>query len=150
MTSWVVADSSIFIAVALREDHANRAAALIASWSDNKTTIAVPYLFRYELMSVTRKHVARGNITLQEGHEAMQAMLSHSVEVFMDEVLLLRGFEIASQFNRPAGYDSVYLALAERLNCEFWTADRKLINAVTLSLPWVKWIGDFALPESQR
>lgn len=149
MTSWVVADSGIFLAVVLREFHANTAAALIASWTRTETRIAVPYLFRYELMSVTRKHVARGTITLKDGRESLKATLRHSVEVFTDEGLLLRAFDIASQFNRPAGYDSVYLALAEHLNCEFWTVDLKLFNAVTTTLPWVKWIGDFEIPESR-
>lgn len=30
-----------------------------------------------------------------------------------------------------------YLALAERENCEFWTADTRLFNAINGKLPWV-------------
>lgn len=150
MTSWVVADSGIFLAIALREFHAKQARGLIDNWKEQQKLIAVPYLFRYEVMSVTRKHVARGTITLQDGRESLDAILRHPVETFSDEWLLLRAFDIATQFNRPAGYDSLYLALAERPNCEFWTVDLRLYNSVTMTLPWVKWIGDFAPLESRR
>jgi predicted nucleic acid-binding protein len=38
--------------------------------------------------------------------------------------------------NRAAAYDSFCLALAEAMQCELWTADRRLVNAV--NLPWVR------------
>jgi predicted nucleic acid-binding protein len=41
--------------------------------------------------------------------------------------------------NRAAAYDSFYLALAETLQCELWTADRRLRSAI--DLPWVRWAG---------
>jgi len=50
---------------------------------------------------------------------------------------------LATHFNRPTAYDAHYLALAEMLGCEFWTADRRLYNAVKEELPWVKWLSDF-------
>ena len=48
---------------------------------------------------------------------------------------------LATRFNRPAAYDAHYLALAEMMNCEFWTADRRLFNVVKDELPWVRWLG---------
>ena len=33
--------------------------------------------------------------------------------------------------------DAHYLALAQRLGAEFWTADRRLVQAVQATLPWV-------------
>jgi predicted nucleic acid-binding protein len=47
----------------------------------------------------------------------------------------------ATRFNRPAAYDAHYLALAEMMNCEFWTADERLFNAVRDKLSWVRWLG---------
>jgi len=37
-----------------------------------------------------------------------------------------------------AVYDAHYLALAERLGAEMWTADRRLCQAVGAALPWVR------------
>lgn len=38
-------------------------------------------------------------------------------------------------------HDAHYLALAQTLDCEFWTADERLYNAVRDQLPWVRWLG---------
>lgn len=35
-----------------------------------------------------------------------------------------------------------YLALAERENCEYWTADIKLLNATGKKLTWVRNLRD--------
>jgi predicted nucleic acid-binding protein len=46
--------------------------------------------------------------------------------------------------SRVAAYDCFYLALAQRLDTEFWTADRPLSRAaLQADAPWVKWIGEF-------
>ena len=52
--------------------------------------------------------------------------------------------EFATRFNRPKAYDAQYLALADLLGCELWTADRRLVSAVAGKLPWVRWIGEGA------
>lgn len=145
MTSWVVADSSIFLATIIDDPHEERAVALIASWTSQNLSVAAPYLFRYEVMSVIRKHVARGTLTADEGREALRGLLRHPIQFFADDQLIERAYELATQYNRPAGYDALYLALAERLGCEFWTADQRLLNVLGSALSWVKWIGNFPL-----
>ncbi len=54
-----------------------------------------------------------------------------------DAELHRQALKIAQRYNLPATYDAHYLALAERLGIEFWTADRRLFNAVRSSLSWV-------------
>ena len=51
-----------------------------------------------------------------------------------------QAFDWTLRLNRAAAYDSYYLALAEALECDLWTADRRLLNAV--DLPWVRWVGE--------
>ena len=48
---------------------------------------------------------------------------------------------LTTRFNHPAAYDAHYLALAEMMDCEFWTADERLFNAVRDELSWVRWLG---------
>jgi hypothetical protein len=36
------------------------------------------------------------------------------------------------------------LALAQLTNSPFWTADERLYNAVSGSLPWVRWVGNLS------
>jgi len=48
-----------------------------------------------------------------------------------------RAVELAARFSLAAAYDAHYLALAEHLGGEFWTADGRLARMVQASLPWV-------------
>ncbi len=48
-------------------------------------------------------------------------------------------FDWTVRLNQAAAYDSFYLALAEALRCELWTADQHLYDAV--GQPWVRWVG---------
>jgi predicted nucleic acid-binding protein len=49
------------------------------------------------------------------------------------------------RLGRTAAYDSFYLALAETLRCELWTADKRLRNAANQT--WVRGVVDSAIQE---
>ena len=57
-----------------------------------------------------------------------------------DDVLAHAAYEWTLRLDRAAAYGSFYLALAETLHCELWTADRRLRNAVHLD--WVRGIDE--------
>jgi predicted nucleic acid-binding protein len=62
----------------------------------------------------------------------------------MDAATASRGIQIADELGRPSTYDSLYVALAEREDCELWTADERYWNAARAQFPRVRWIGDEA------
>lgn len=139
----VVVDSGILIASVLKERFFQKADALLEYWRQNNIQFAAPVLFQYEVVAVARKVVFQKRATLEEATEARDFMLAYEVETYLDDTLLKRAYELATQLDRPTAYDAQYLAVAERLNCEFWTADEKLFNAVHDKLDWVKWVGNF-------
>ena len=63
-----------------------------------------------------------------------------------------RAWELARYFGLPAAYDAHYLALAEMADCAFWTADKRLFDAVHEELGWVNWLGNYQAdtPESKQ
>ena len=60
-----------------------------------------------------------------------------------------RALELAYRFGLPATYDANFLALAEREECELWTADMRLWNSVKGKLLWVHSLSDFHFDTSQ-
>ena len=57
-----------------------------------------------------------------------------------------RALELASRLNQGAICDAHYLALAETLDCELWTADDKFFRAASPVAENVRWIGEFVTP----
>jgi predicted nucleic acid-binding protein len=86
--------------------------------------------------------------TLQESRRALQLALAFGIEYLEPVDFYLRAFELADRLERPVAYDTHYLALAEHLGCEFWTADERLVNAVQGALPWVKWLGQMSIEDN--
>ncbi len=143
MAALVVVDSGIVLATVLQEVPSEKAKALVATWTNRGVQLAAPTLFQYEVVAVIRKAVWQKRITPDEGLAAVEKVLNVPIQVHLDTALLKRAYEFAARFNRPTAYDSQYLALAERLSCEFWTADERLFNAVQTELAWVHWLGNF-------
>jgi predicted nucleic acid-binding protein len=127
------------------ETYTEPAKALLRRWQQASIHIAAPTLFRYEIISVMRKSAFRSLFTADEALKSRDFLMEYPVHLMIDDDLLRRGYDLAAKFNRPTAYDAQYLAVAERLKCEFWTADERLVNAVQKDLSWVKWIGNFQL-----
>lgn len=141
--SVLVLDSGIFIASVFPDEKLNvEAKAILKQTQADKTQLVAPHLLHYELLAVSRKAVYQARISPEDGIKARDIMLAYPVQLYFDEALLKRAYEIATEFNRPTAYDSQYLALAERLSCDFWTADERLLNTVKSKLSWVKWLGN--------
>ena len=143
MTSWVVVDSGIVIASVLPEPLSGKAETLLKHYEQNAFQLAAPTLFLYEIVAVMRKSVFRNIITDAEAQTRLNLLLAQPIQLMIDNQLLRRAYDIATQFNRPTAYDAQYLAVAERLGCEFWTANERLYNSVSTTLNWVKWLNNF-------
>ena len=146
MTSWIVIDNHILIAAAIVETYTAQAEALLRWIQAEEINVAAPNLIRYESVAVLRKLAHRGTITPQNGEELLRAILERPIHLVMNADLLMRAYQMASELGMPSAYDAQYLAVAERLNCAFWTGDRRLFNAVQARYSWVKYIADYPLP----
>jgi len=115
------------------------------TWIDAGIDVVAPPLFAFEGTSVLCSKVYRGLIPPQEADLMFTALHLLGVRLVYPEGLHKRAWELARRFNRPQAYDSHYLALAELLGLELWTADDRLYNAVKDALPWVKRFDDFSV-----
>lgn len=138
MPSRVVVDASILLASVLTEQYSPNAEMMLATWHGQGRELCAPLLFQYEIVSTLRKRMYLNELTMDEAQARADLIFSQQIQYFHDHALLMRGLALAAQFKRPRAYDSQYLALAERLGCEFWTTDERLYNTVRDALPWVR------------
>jgi predicted nucleic acid-binding protein len=128
------------------EDHAAEAAEMLRDWEHGSIQICVPDQVFPELVSALlgscRKHPPR--LTQPQAKAALDDLLPSPFTIFRTRgrKLLLRAFDIASQFNLRV-YDCIYVALSERKKLDFWTADERLYNALHADFPFVRRIAHY-------
>ena len=147
MNGTVVVDANIVFSWLVPVDYSPQSRILRQNWESSRTRIAAPHLIRSEVTNAIHRQVAQGNITIDGGVELVLRFLEQNIDVVEDPNLYRQALELASALGLPAAYDCHYLALAEILDCELWTADRRFYNAASNSNPRVHWIGEL-LPEA--
>lgn len=145
MTSWICVDAGVILKLVLNEPDSAKAEALWKHWANNGFRLMAPSLFPYEITAVIRKAIRQDRLSVARGQQALRQALAFGVRLYTFPGIHDRALELAVQFNRSSAYDEHYLALAEKTGNEFWTADKRLYNAVHDKLPWVHWLGDFHL-----
>lgn len=141
MSTQVVVDAGVILATLFEEPHSQHAKAIMAHWAQEEVELHAPVLFRYETLAAVRKAVFQTRLEHDKSYALINTLLALNIVYHLDEMLLRRAYDLASQLNAPRTYDAQYVALAERLSCELWTADERLYNAAHDSFSWVKWIG---------
>lgn len=88
--------------------------------------------------------VVRGRLSKQEAEQAITDYQSYGLERYDFLHLQNLAFQLAHQYQRSV-YDAAYLALAQTEGVAFYTGDKRLFNAISRMLTWVKWIGDYQI-----
>lgn len=144
MSSQVCIDANLALKLVLVEKDSSKAQYLWDTWVDADVEIVAPPLLAFEGTSVIRNKMYRGLAPPNEAELMFKTFHLLGVRLLYPYGLHQKAWELSQQFNRPQAYDSHYLALAEILGLELWTADERLYNAVKHELSWVKWLGDYS------
>ena len=112
--------------------------ALWDGWSTAGRSVVAPSLLRYEITNVLHRSVTAGLFDATAAHAVLNTALNLGIAFEEGPGLHAPALVFAARFALPAAYDAHYLALADRLGAEFWTADRRLANSVRPVLPWVR------------
>lgn len=143
-SSVVVVDSSTTIYTVLEYPLSAHAEMHWKTWIDADIRIVAPRLWINEVTSAIHKAFMLKEISEASAQDALIAALSLGVEMIdEDSALCQSAFSFATRLEQVAAYDSFYLALAEKLEAQFWTADKRLANSARqLGATWVHWIGE--------
>lgn len=107
------------------------------TWDAEHRVIAAPTLLFYEVSNALYRYRQAGTMRDASVQLALEAALALPVQLHGAPILHARALALAMRFSLPAAYDAHYLAVADVLDAEFWTADRRLGRAVGDILPWV-------------
>jgi predicted nucleic acid-binding protein len=115
---------------------------LFADWHQSCFELYAPEILLPEVVSVIRKGIVAHWITEAEGRIAVEDVFQLGLEIVpSDAGMCQSALNWAALLGQSKAYDGFYLAAAERMRAELWTADERLRNrAVQLNLSWVKWI----------
>ena len=143
MAEQIVVDANLCIALTIPLPYSEPAAKQWLSWETNRLQIYAPLLWEYEIVSALRKAIVVGLISKNEAENAFQRLLVLGVERSTPNPDLHRlALQWAERANQTVAYDSQYLALAETLQADFWTADKRLFDSLkSKKLSWLHWIG---------
>ena len=144
MSYRVCVDASLALLWLLPAQRTGQAVDLLEQWTRDGTDLIGPPLFDAEVTSAIRMNVYMKRLIPEEGEEAYESYAALGVEIVSPPGLSRYAWELAKEYNLPRTYDMQYLALAELEGCEFWTGDRKLINALQDKAKRIKWIGEYA------
>lgn len=138
----LVVDASVVIKwLNPHEPLADKANLIRSAYEQGAVSLLVPVFWEYEVLNGVNKAVAREQLTEDEGREAAALLLALQAEK-TPLPSPQESYTLARRYQRSI-YDSWYVHLAEKEGCEFWTADRKLYNALKDSAPWIRWLADY-------
>lgn len=135
-SSWLCVDANLVIR--LVADPADESIQYLwEQWDSERRQLAAPTLLYYEVANALHRYQKLGFMGAASVQLAFKAALALPLELHGEPDLHWRALDLANRLSLPAAYDAHYLALAELLEGEFWTADRRLARTVQSSLPWV-------------
>lgn len=124
MTAYVI-DASVILKWFVPEEHSEPAFRL----KHTDARLHAPAFLTLEVGNVSLKKRRRSELAAQDVEDIRLAFRRAPVRRHADQTLVLAAFDLAYH-TKQSVYDSLYLALAMKLDLPFLTADRKFYQAL--------------------
>lgn len=140
----IVVDANITVALFVNLPYSSQSERLFRLWRKQNVRLHAPALWPAEVVSALRKMVSVGQMGFDDARLALGSLERFPIQVALpDSGLLELSFVWAGRLNQTVAYDAQYVALAEKLSAEFWTADQWLSNTLQqLSISWAHGLGE--------
>lgn len=143
MNERVVVDASVAVKWLVNEVASEKALALARFWVRSGIQPTAPYLMPTEVANALYRRVLRGEMSLQAAAMLIDGLLDSGLDIREPVSLHIRAIEMAAQLGQDTIYDTHYLALAELMDCELWTADERFYRAAKLEFRFIRWLREF-------
>lgn len=142
----IIIDASVALKWYLEEEYSVYADSLSCAYKNNQIKIVAPQILKWEILNGLLAAVYSKRITFELAEKYILNFLKLGIEEInlKGNDLNIRILNIAYK-NGLSVYDGYYIALAEKLHCSFYTADKKLYNKLHKDSKsyFVKWIEEF-------
>lgn len=139
----IVLDASLAVKFFVTEAFAVQALALSRTWKSMGEELTAPDFMASEFATALRKKVQEGILTAVVAKQLIGELYIYGIDFRPSQPLHERAIDLAVELNQRLAYDCHYLALAESLECDFWTADQPFYRAAQGLYPRVRWIGNY-------
>lgn len=140
----ICADASLAIKWLLGdEEHAERALALLEATLDRGDEIVAPPFLPVEITNILRQRMRRQGMSRARAGALLRHFLAIPITFTTPAGLYEAALTLADTYDLGAVYDAHYVAVAQAVGCDLWTADRRLVRALSPDLALVRWIGDY-------
>ncbi len=146
MSDAVVVDASLAFKWLRRETGSDEAFLLRATWESSGTSVTGPDLLSLEVTNALHQRVLRGDFSPAQAVSLIEGLLASGLDLYETSGLHRRALELASELGQGAAYDCHYLALAEALECELWTADERFQRAASPAFGFVHALSEVESP----
>lgn len=126
----IVIDASLVVGLVARDHRSDLISTTILRWLEAGENLHAPSLMPFEVASGLTRLVHAGAVPSNQVEDRWTKAIGLPIRLH-PLASGIRAVEIALQLVRKSAYDAAYLALAEQLDAELWTLDRRLVNAAS-------------------
>ena len=136
-------DASLVAKCALTNPYEEQGLAIAKDWAARDIRPTAPWLLVVQVNEVLHRHTPPEQISPFRVHRLPTTFVGLGIEIRENPQLRLRTLELAQELQQPAIYDTHYLALAEILECDLFTADERSFNSIKEREPRVGWLRQY-------
>lgn len=135
-------DSSVAIKWFVQERNTSKAFNILDNYQNGDLDFLAPDFIYAEFGNIIWKKQRLQGLPADQAQAAIAEFQQFRLSCTSTALLLNYAYQIATTHQRTV-YDALYLALSIRENCQFVTADDKLVNAIAPSFPNVVKLSDW-------
>ena len=138
-----VVDASVVVKWFIPEPYSSNAENLLVGFRNRQLILAAPdHVVAEVANALWQRSTLRGEISVSEAMDSCSDFLQIGLQLYPTPSLIESALKLAGLARHPV-YDMVYVALASERQCEFITADKKMVNKLASAYPSIRWLGEF-------
>jgi len=138
----IVVDSSVVIKWFVPEPLSAESRRVLDGYQSGSFMLIAPDLLAAEIGNIVWKKYRFQGLAKADAEQIITSFREVDIEFTPAAELLSEALRIAMIHERTV-YDSLYIALSERENCDYITADKRLVNEMSKSFPKTVWVSNW-------